>query len=146
MPGRATLTTDAYIMGIDPVEQRRMMEESLEAILALLRSEEPITRETDWFKLREATLQTRPFTFPHFEVCVAAMVSPSGPRLAGRYDVGLVSLSLSIPGGFAAIGGAWDVVTEMAAASNQPPPDRRNWRVLGIMHIDGDARPGDHRM
>ena len=133
--GPGALPTDAYIMGIDPVEQRRMMEESLEAILALLRSEEPITRETDWFKLREARLQTRPFTFPHFEVCVAAMVSPSGPRLAGRYDVGLVSLSLSIPGGFAAIGGAWDVVTDMAAASNQPPPDRRNWRVLGMMHI-----------
>src|SRR5262245_12700169 len=133
--GPGALPTDAYIMGIDPVNQRRMMEESLEAILALLRTEEPITRETDWFTMREARLQTRPYSYPHFEVAVAAMVSPSGPRLAGRYGVGLLSLSMQIPGGFAAIGGAWDTVTEMATASNQPPPDRRSWRVLAPMHV-----------
>ena len=45
--GPGALPTDAYIMGIDPVDQRRMMEESLEAILALFTSDEPITRETD---------------------------------------------------------------------------------------------------
>ena len=33
--GPGALPTDAHIMGIDPVDQRRMMEESLEAILAL---------------------------------------------------------------------------------------------------------------
>src|SRR5207244_1353352 len=75
--GPGALPTDAYIMGIDPVEQRRMMEESLDAILALLRSEEPVSRQTDWFTMREARLQMRPFTRPHFEVAVAAMVSPS---------------------------------------------------------------------
>ena len=72
--GPGALPTDAYIMGIDPVEQRRMMEESLEAILALLRSDEPVTRETDWFTMRDARLQVRPYSHPHFEVAVAAMV------------------------------------------------------------------------
>src|SRR4030095_1541059 len=90
--GPGALPSDAYVMGIDPVEQRRMMEESLEAILALLRSEEPITRETDWFTLRAARLQVRPYTYPHFEVAVAAMISPSGPRLAGKHDTALLSL------------------------------------------------------
>src|SRR5580693_6097564 len=33
--GPGALPTDAHVMGIDPVNQRRMMEESLEAILAL---------------------------------------------------------------------------------------------------------------
>src|SRR3546814_7218470 len=66
-------------MGIDPVEQRRMMEESLEAILALFTSDEPITRETDWFTIRDGRLQMRPYTHPHPELAVAAMVSPSGP-------------------------------------------------------------------
>ena len=60
--GPGALPTDAYIMGIDPVDQRRMMEESLEAIYALFTSDEPVTRETDWFKLREARLQLRPYT------------------------------------------------------------------------------------
>ena len=133
--GPGALPTDAYIMGIDPVEQRRMMEESLEAILALLRSEDPVTCETDWFTMREARLQVRPYSWPHFEVAVAAMVSPSGPRLAGKHGVSLLSLSMSAAEGFAAIGQAWGVVEEMATKNNVAPPDRRSWRVLGNMHI-----------
>ena len=86
--GPGALPTDAFIMGIDPVNQRPMMEQSLEAILALLRTDEPVTplrKKTDWFSLLEGRLQVRPYTQPHFEVAVAAMVSPSGPRLAGKY-------------------------------------------------------------
>lgn len=133
--GPGALPTDAYMMGIDPVDQRRMMEESLEAILALLRTDEPVTRETDWFTLRDAKLQYRPYSDPHFEVSVAAMVSPSGPRLAGLHDVSLLSLSMSVADGFAAIGQAWNVVEEMASKAGHKEPDRANWRVLGTMHI-----------
>ena len=43
--GPGALPTDAYMMGIDPVEQRRMMQESLEAILALFRAA-PRSRST----------------------------------------------------------------------------------------------------
>jgi limonene 1,2-monooxygenase len=112
-----------------------MMEESLEAILALFSSEEPITRETDWFTIRDGRLQMRPYSHPHPEVAVAAMVSPSGPRLAGKHDVSLLSLSMSAAEGFAAIGQAWDVVTEQAAKHGQPEPDRSTWRILGNLHI-----------
>jgi limonene 1,2-monooxygenase len=63
------------------------------------------------------------------------MVSPSGPRLAGQHGVSLLSLSMSVAEGFAAIGKAWDVVTEMAAKTGAKEPDRRTWRVLGSMHI-----------
>jgi limonene 1,2-monooxygenase len=133
--GPGALPTDAYIMGIDPVDQRRMMEEALEAILALFQSDEPVSRETDWFTLRDGRLHIRPYTHPHPEVAVAAMVSPSGPRLAGAHGVSLLSLSMSIAGGFAAVGQAWGVVEEMAAKEGRPAPDRRTWRVLGTMHI-----------
>jgi limonene 1,2-monooxygenase len=128
------LPTDAYIMGIDPVEQRRMMGESLEAILELFRSEAPVTRETDWFTMREARLQYRPYSDPHPEVAVAAMVTPSGPRMAGQFGVSLLSLSMSVAGGFAAVGQAWGVAEEQAAQCGQQV-DRRNWRVLGTMHL-----------
>jgi limonene 1,2-monooxygenase len=36
--GPGALPSDAYMMGIDPVEQRRMMQESLEAVMALFRA------------------------------------------------------------------------------------------------------------
>jgi len=134
--GPGALPSDAFVMGIDPLDQRRRMEESLEAILALLRSEDPVTRETDWFTMKEARLQLRPYSHPHFEVAVAAMISPSGPRLAGTHGVSLLSLSMQvIEGGFAAIGQAWGVVEEQAAKAGHPAPARDTWRVLGAMHI-----------
>lgn len=133
--GPGALPTDAHIMGIDPVNQRPMMEQALEAILALFRSEEPVDRSTEWFTMREARLQLRPYSSPHPEVAVAAMVSPSGPRLAGAHHVSLLSLSMQVPGGFAAVGEAWEIVTQQAAAHGQPEPDRRSWRVLGAMHL-----------
>jgi limonene 1,2-monooxygenase len=133
--GPGALPTDAYIMGIDPVEQRRMMEESLDAILALWRSDEPVSRETDWFTMREARLQMRPYSHPHPEVAVAAMVTPSGPRLAGAQGVSLLSLSMQVADGFAAVGQAWGVVEEQAAKHGRAAPDRRSWRILGTMHL-----------
>jgi len=133
--GPGALPTDAHIMGIDPVEQRRMMEEALDAILALFRSDEPVSRETDWFTMRDARLQMRPYTSPHPEVAVAAMVTPSGPRLAGQQGVSLLSLSMQVPGGFAAVGEAWNVVNDQAQRHERPAPDRRSWRILGNMHL-----------
>ncbi len=38
------------------------MDEALEAIMALLRCEEPVTRKTDWFEMHEARLHLRPYS------------------------------------------------------------------------------------
>jgi limonene 1,2-monooxygenase len=69
------------------------------------------------------------------EVAVAAMVTPSGPALAGRTGSALVSLSMSMAEGFAAIGNAWGTVNEAADKAGAPTPDRAAWRVLGNMHL-----------
>src|SRR3546814_5971040 len=90
--GPGALPSDAYMMGIEVARQREMMEESLEAILELLAGEKPVNRSTDWFTLRDARLQLRPYSDPCFEIAVAAQVSPSGPRLAGRFGKSLLSI------------------------------------------------------
>ncbi len=135
--GPGALPSDAYMMGIDPVDQRPMMQESLEAILALFRAapDERINRKTDWFTLRDAALHIRPYTWPYPEISTAAMISPSGPRLAGALGTSLLSLSMSIPGGYAALETTWDVVGEQAAKSGRAAPNRDDWRVLGIIHL-----------
>lgn len=139
--GPGALPSDAYMMGIDPVDQRRMMGESLEAILALFRAapDERIDRETDWFTLRDAALHIRPYTWPYPEICTAAMISPSGPRLAGKHGTSLLSLSMSVPGGYAAIENTWDIVTDQATLAGRWTPDRADWRVLGVVHL-ADSR------
>jgi limonene 1,2-monooxygenase len=132
--GPGALPSDAYMMGIDPADQRRRMEESLEAITRLLSSDEPVTMETDWFTLREARLQLRPYSFPHFEIAVAATVSPAGPRCAGRFGTGLLSLGATSAGGFKVLGDHWKVWSEQAKASGFEA-QRGGWRAVGAMHV-----------
>ena len=111
-----------------------MMEESLEAILALLTSDEPVSRKTDWFILEDARLQLRPYSHPCFEVAVAAQVSPSGPRAAGRFGLSLLSLGATSTGGFDVLGSHWKVMEQRAEEFNTQV-DRRNWRLVGPMHV-----------
>lgn len=132
--GPGALPSDAYMMGIEVERQREMMEESLEAIIALLEGHEPVTRKTDWFTLRDARLQLRPYSHPRFEIAVAAQVSPAGPRAAGRFGLGLLSLGATSTGGFDVLGSHWNVMEERAAEFSTTV-DRQRWRLVGPMHI-----------
>jgi len=132
--GPGALPSDAYMMGIEVARQRDMMEEALEAILLLLRSDEPVNYETDWFTLRDARLQLRPYQRPHFEVAVAAMVSPSGPRAAARFGCSLLSIGATNASGFDALGYHWGVMEDRAAEFDTGV-DRRGWRLVGPMHL-----------
>lgn len=132
--GPGALPSDAFMLGIDPMRQREMMDEALEAILALFTSDEPITREAGWFTMRDARLHLRPFSRPHMEVAVAAQVSPAGPRAAGKYGVSLLSLGATTVGGFDVLGQQWGIAEEMAAEHGRTL-DRRRWRLVGPMHI-----------
>jgi limonene 1,2-monooxygenase len=132
--GPGALPSDAFMMGIDVTKQREMMEEALEAILALLSSDEPITRHSDWFTLNDARLQLRPYSHPCFEVAVAAQVSPAGPRAAGRFGCALLSIGATSVGGFDILGSHWTVMEERAEEFGTTV-DRQAWRLVGPMHI-----------
>jgi limonene 1,2-monooxygenase len=132
--GPGALPSDAYMMGIDPARQREMMEESLEAMIALLTDDEPVNMVTDWFTLRDARLQLRPYTHPCFEIGVAAQISPAGPRAAGRFGIALLSLGATTAGGFDVLGAHWETA-ERRAAQFGATVDRRRWRLVGPMHI-----------
>jgi limonene 1,2-monooxygenase len=132
--GPGALPSDAFMMGIDPIRQREMMDESLEAILALLRSDEPVTRDCGWFTLKDARLHMRPYSRPHMEVAVAAQVSPAGPRVAGKHGASLLSLGATTAGGFDVLGAHWGTCEELAAEYGQTV-SRANWRLVGPMHI-----------
>jgi limonene 1,2-monooxygenase len=132
--GPGALPSDAFMMGIDVARQRDMMEESFEVILELLAGDKPVTRVTDWFTVRDARLQLRPYSDPCFEIAVAAQVSPSGPRLAGRFGTSLLSIGATSAGGFDILGSHWTVMEERAAEFGTTV-DRRGWRLVGPIHI-----------
>ncbi len=131
--GPGSLPTDSWQMGLDPLENRKVMEVSLEAIVALLEGKEPVTMETDTFTLRDARLQLLPFR-DEFDLRVAAMVSPSGPRAAGRFGIGMISVAATVPQGFEALKGAWGIAEERAEEFGRTV-DRANWGVVAPVHL-----------
>jgi limonene 1,2-monooxygenase len=131
--GPGLLPSDAMMLGIDPRNQRRMMGEALDAIIPLLRGE-VVTKKTDWFELCDAKLQLTPYSRPHLDIAVAASVSPSGPRTAGRWGIAMLSPAATSQGGFNALAYHWGVCEESAAEHGQQV-DRSSWRIAGPVHI-----------
>jgi limonene 1,2-monooxygenase len=132
--GPGALPVDATMIGIDPLEQRAALEEDFDVLMHLLLSDEPISIETKRYRLVDARSQYRPFTDPCFDIGVAAIASPSGPRLAGRYGVGLLSIGATISEGFDVLHLHWDVMEERAAQFGTVA-DRAKWRLVGPMHL-----------
>lgn len=132
--GPGSLSWDAHIMGHDYTQNRRKLGEGLDAIMALLTNDEPVTIETDWFTMRDAQLQLKPFSRPHFEVTTAGTASPSGPRQAGKHGISLLTIAASSPEGWEALRTTWGIV-ETEAAANGKTVDRANWRLVSFYHI-----------
>src|SRR4029077_2843127 len=61
-------------------------------------------------------------------------VSPSGPRAAGRWGLGLLSMGATSAAGFDALGSSWGIVEDRAAEFGQTV-DRARWSVVGPMHL-----------
>jgi limonene 1,2-monooxygenase len=135
--GPGALVSDAYMMGIEPVDQRRRMDESLNAIMALLRCDGPVTMKTDWFEMRDARLHLAPYTDPHFPIAVASTLTPAGVIAAGKHGLGVLSLAAGLPGGPEALSGQWGIA-EDTAAKHGKRMDRSAWRLVTNVHVAED--------
>ncbi|MGY1679070.1 LLM class flavin-dependent oxidoreductase [Geodermatophilus sp. SYSU D01176] len=132
--GPGSLPTDSMMLGLTPTDTRELLEVDLDIIMRLLRGE-TVTEQTKTHNLVDARLHLRPYTQPRFEVAVAAVASPTGPRMAGRHGVGLLSIGATLSqDGFDALAHHWNVVQEQAEHFGQTV-SRRDWRLVGLMHV-----------
>jgi len=131
--GPGALVGDAFRIGIDPANQRRMMNEALDAIVPLLDGEE-VTMETDWFELRQGRLQLPCYTRPRMEMAVACSRSPAGALAAGKHGIGMLSIGGTSDDALAAHRNNWRMCEE-AAAEHGKTVTREKWRVVTLMHI-----------
>jgi limonene 1,2-monooxygenase len=131
--GPGALVHDALKIGIDPSDQRQMMDESFDVVVRLMKGE-IVSKKTDWFNITDAQLQLRPYTRPTMELAVAAARSPSGGVLAGKHGVGLLSIGGTAPAQMERHTANWNLYEETARA-NGHTPNRRDWRVVGFFHI-----------
>jgi limonene 1,2-monooxygenase len=131
--GPGALVTDALMLGIEPNTQRPRMDEAIGVIVRLLTSSEPLTCESDWFNLRDARLHLRPFTQPHMPLVVAAAGSPSGMVMAGKYGLGVLSIS-SPRGEGVTLNDFW-AIAENTAAEHGKSVNRDDWRLVLHVHL-----------
>lgn len=136
--GAGALALDSSMMGLDPMDAREAMEESLEAIIALLADEGPVSRtpqHAPW-RLHEAYLQLMPYS-ETLDIRVAVFNSAAGPRLAGRFGLGMLSFGAS-----AAVGLGTE--NRMASALEKAQHladrhgtvlDRGRWSAMSPLHI-----------
>ena len=131
--GPGLLASDALMLGIDPSVQRDRMAEALDVILRLFKGE-VVTEKTDWYELVEASLHLPPYSAPYPEVCVASAVTPSGGRLAGKYDLGMLCVAAGENAGFNALDVNWRIANEIAAEHGRRM-DPSRLRLVVNMHL-----------
>jgi limonene 1,2-monooxygenase len=129
--GPGALPTDATMIGLPLAEQRAAFEADVEVLAALLRGER-VTAKTDRYTLVDAMTQLAPYS--DFEVAVAAVASPTGPRAAARIGASLLSLGATTPDGFATLARHWDIM-ERRGAEYGHTPQRGRWRLVGPVHL-----------
>ena len=132
--GPGAMTTDAMMIGLQPSQQRDALETDTAVLMHLMRSDEPISIDTGRYKLVDARIQLDFFQDPHPEVAAAAIVSPSGPRLAGQHGIGLLSIGATLKAGVDVLAMHWNVA-EARAAEFDRRMDRAWWRLVGLMHL-----------
>jgi limonene 1,2-monooxygenase len=129
--GPGALPTDATMIGITLEEQRGAFEEDLDVLMAILRGE-TVSAKTNRYNLVDARTQFAPYS--DFDIVVAAIASPTGPRAAAKNGAGLMSVGATAKGGFDSLAMHWDVMEERAPQFGHTA-DRSKWRLAGPMHI-----------
>jgi limonene 1,2-monooxygenase len=132
--GPGSLPTDARMVGLDQSRTRELLADAVGIITQLLRTDDPVTFHNERWDLHEAQLHLRPWSDPLFDITVAAVASPAGPKLAGQHGLGMLSIGATQAAGFDALALHWGVVEEQAAAFGRDV-DRDQWRLVGMMHI-----------
>ncbi len=131
--GPGALPSDAHTMGIDPMLLRDRQDEAMGIIRRLFEEDERFSYESEWFTLRDAKLQLKPFQ-KNMEFAVASIVSPSGMTLAGKHETGVLSIGSLSRDGIRALPLQWSFAEE-SAAKHGKTVDRKNWRIVLNWHI-----------
>lgn len=131
--GPGLLPTDAEMLDIPIDQQRARMAESLSVILRLLAGE-TVDEKTDWYTLKRARCQLRPYTQPRPEFAVASTITPSGATLAGKHDLGMLCVAATVLEGYDALDTNWRIACDVAKQHGRTM-EQSSLRLVGPMHL-----------
>jgi limonene 1,2-monooxygenase len=131
--GPGLLNSDAQMLGIDADTQRERMAEAVEIIVRLFDGE-VITLKSDWFDLKNARLQLKPYANRRPHLAATSTVTPNGAKLAGRFDLGMLCVAAGSRPGFDALDTNWAAACRTAEAHGRTM-DRSVLRLMAPFHL-----------
>jgi limonene 1,2-monooxygenase len=131
--GPGLLPSDAAMLDIPVEKLRDRLGEALEVILRLVAGE-VVDAQSEWFSLRGARCQLRPYSLPRPEFAVASTLTPAGALLAGKHDLSMLCVAATQVTGYDALDVNWRIACE-TAQSHGRAMDLDRTRLVGPMHL-----------
>jgi limonene 1,2-monooxygenase len=132
--GPSGLPPDVKLFNIPPQDLNPMMVESTEIIAKLLESDEPVSYEGRYWKIRDMALQLRSYQQPRLKFATPSVGSKRSLEFAAKYEMLLFSLAGGGPPNAIPISGQWDVIEE-AGRKFGTNPSRDDWRIVTYVHL-----------
>ncbi|MFQ5538834.1 MAG: LLM class flavin-dependent oxidoreductase [Candidatus Binatia bacterium] len=128
--GPCNLITDKKLFGVPNEQLHPMVAESVDIIVRLLESADPIDYEGRFWRFKQMRLQLRSYQEPRLPLAIASSGNLVSLELAGKYGMML----LSPAGKNRNNAKLWKSVVE-AATKNGVKASRDNWRIASAVYL-----------
>ena len=134
--GPCALVTDKNLFGLATEQLYPMMAESVEIIVRLLESPEPIDYDGEFWKIRQMRLQLRSYQQPRMPMAIASSGNPVSLELAGKHGMIFLSPAGKNVRNNQTKAEQWNKV-ESIAAKHGTTTSRDNWRIATCVYLAG---------
>ena len=132
--GPCALVTDKNLFALPTEKLYPMMAESVEIIVKLLESAEPIDYDGKFWKLKQMRLQLRSYQQPRMPMAIASSGNPVSLELAGKFGMLFLSPAGKNLRNNQTKAEQWQKV-EAIAAKHGKKTSRDNWRIATCVYL-----------
>ena len=132
--GPCALLTDKNLFALATEKLYPMMAESVDIIVRLLESPEPIDYDGQFWKIKQMRLQLRSYQQPRMPLAIASSGNPVSLELAGKYGMLFLSPAGKNKRNNQTKAEQWNAV-EAIAAKYGTQTSRDNWRIATCVYL-----------
>src|SRR5687767_9326609 len=132
--GPCALVTDKVLFGLPNEKLYPMMAESVDIIVRLLESPEPIDYDGQYWKIHQMRLQLRSYQQPRMPLAIASSGNPVSLELAGKHGMLFLSPAGKNVRNNQTKADQWNKVAAIAAQHGKTAL-RDNWRIASCVYL-----------
>jgi limonene 1,2-monooxygenase len=132
--GPCALVTDKKLFGLPDAKLHPMLAESVDIIVRLLESPDPVDYEGRFWSFKQMRLQLRSYQQPRMPLAIASSGNPISLELAGKHGMLLFSPAGKNVRNNQTKADQWQKV-EVIAARHGAVASRVNWRLATCVHL-----------